>query len=544
MRETRFLQGGDEKDIAAETKPDDTSGLGTSCPKGAMTNAGWNAFFSFFDGVISFFLIPLLIHYLGVQQFGILLLMWSITGILGLANFGLGEATLRYVAYHYGDGNMSGVNRVLDSTVSFYVVVCTVLSVVVFAAAPTFVVLLKIPAGEHRLVGWLLRLSALVFFLGTVSRAIGAIPMALQRYDISSKVNIGQGIVRSVGYILLVISKYGILHLVIWDVVTCIGTLCVQSVVARNLLPGIKLMPSFSFKGLREIVSYSISSFLTYGFLVMYRESGKLALGTHLGPSSVAYLGTPDNVAQRIYGVIVSGSETLMPKFSANRDSTVAQSLLLKGTWISLALSILFFIPLAVFMPDFLRLWINPGFARESAAVGQLLALSIIPQGAFVTAATFFRGTDKPWIVTIVIAFAGIGTLLFSVILIPAHGVLGAGYAYFVGSIPWLVGLFYGFYFMFGSSSVIPLMRFVGLPLLLAGVAFTFGIAIRGWFHEVNWFGLFALGGLFAGSIGLLLFGIDWVLGGESPSKQLLERIHSVRQIDALRRRINLLKAR
>jgi len=528
----------------AETKADDTSGLVNLRPKSAMTNAGWNAFFSIFNGVISFFLIPLLIHYLGIQQFGILLLMWSITGILGLANFGLGEATLRYIAYHYGDRDISGVNRVLGSTLSFLVVICAVLSVVVFAAAPIFVVLLKIPASEHRLVGWLLRFSALVFFLGTISRAIGTIPMALQRYDISSKINIGQGIVRSGGYILLVISKYGILHLVIWDVVTCLGTLCVQSVVARNLLPGVKLMPSFSFKGLREIVSYSISSLLTYIFLVIYRESGKLVLGTNLGPIPVAYLGTPDNVAQRIYAVIVSGSETLMPRFSANRDPKVAQSLFLNGTWISLGLSILFFVPLAVFMPDFLRLWINPEFARESAAVGQFLALSIILQGTFVTAATFFRGTGKPWIVTIVIAIAGVGTFLLSVILIPAYGVLGVGYAYFIGSIPWLVGLFYGWYFMFGSSSVIPLVRVVGLPLLLAGGAFAFGTAFRGWFNEVNWFGLFGLGGLFAGSIGLILFGIDWVLGGESPSKQLLERIYSVRQIDALSRRINLLKDR
>ena len=531
-----------EKILAA--KMTGTTGVEISRPKGAMTNAGWSAFFTIVNGVTSFFLIPILIHYLGVQQFGILLLMWSITGILGIANFGLGEASLRYVAYHYGDGDISGINRVLDSTLSFYVVVCAAISVVVFAAAPTFVELLKIPAGEERLVGWLLRLSALVFFLGTVSRAIGAIPMALQRYDISSKINVGQGIVRSAGYILLVISKFGILHLVIWDVATCLGALCVQSVVARNLLPGVKLMPSFSFKGLREIVGYSISSFLTYIFLVVYRESGKLVLGTHLGPSPVAYLGTPDNVAQRIYAVIVSGTETLMPRFSANRDPKVAQSLFLNGTWISLALSILFFVPLAVFMPDFLRLWINPEFARESAAVGQLLALSIILQGTFVTAATYFRGTGKPWIVTIVIAFAGIGTLLLSLILIPAYGVLGVGYAYFIGSIPWLVGLFYGWYFMFGSSSLISLMRVVGLPLLLAGGAFTFGTAFRGWINEVNWFGLFAYGGLFAGSLGLLLFSIDWILGGESPSRHLLERIYSVRQFDSLRRRIILLKAR
>ncbi len=48
---------------------------------------------------------------MGPAQYGILLLVWSVTGILGVLQFGFGEATLRYVAYHYGEGNISGVNR-------------------------------------------------------------------------------------------------------------------------------------------------------------------------------------------------------------------------------------------------------------------------------------------------------------------------------------------------------------------------------------------------------------------------------------------------
>jgi len=316
-----------------EVKPTFASRAVNSRPKGAMTNAGWNGLFTLWSGVISLLLTPLLIHHLGVPQYGILLLIWSITGILGLANFGLGEATLRYVAYHYGDGNLTGVNRVFGSTLSFYAVTCLILSVVLFAFSPILVTLLKIPTEEHQLVGWLLRLSALVFSLGVVSRAFGAIPMALQRYDISSKINIGQSVVRSIGYILLVISKFGLVHLILWDIVTYIGTLCVQVTVIRKLSPGVRLLPSFSFRGLREIIGYSMYSFLTYLFYMMFRESGKLMLGRYLGPSPVAYLGTPDNVSQRIHMLVSSSGETLLPRFSANRDPMVTRSLFLNGTW-------------------------------------------------------------------------------------------------------------------------------------------------------------------------------------------------------------------
>jgi O-antigen/teichoic acid export membrane protein len=515
----------EHKNISAVTKPENPSGLGDSRPKGAMTNAGWNAFFTLWSIAISFLLAPVLIHFLGTAQYGILLLVWSITGILGIASFGLGEATLRYVSYHYGDRDLPGVNRVFGSTLSFYAVVCAVIAAVLFVAAPTVAAFLKIPASEHRLVGWLLRLSAVVFSLGIFSRAFGAIPMALQRYDISSKINIGQSVVRSVGYILLVVYRFGILHLVIWDVATYICTLAVQVAVIRKLAPGVRLLPSFSFRGLREIIGYSVYSLLTYVFYTMFRESGKLVLGRYLGTSPVAYLGTPDNVAQRVHMLVASSSETLLPRFSANRDPKVARALFLGGTWAALAVSIVFFIPMVVLMPDFLRLWINPQFSLESAAVGQLLALSYITQGAYAPTATYFRGIGRPWAVSIVLFFAGIGTLLAGILLVPAYGVLGAGYAYLIGSAAHFLGLLCGWFYIFGRSSMSGLMRSVGMPLLLAGVAFALESAIRGRFPEVNWIGLFTLGGLFVGITTLLVIGVDWVIGGDSPSKRLFERI-------------------
>lgn len=534
----------DDKEATATTSTNNAPSATNWRPKGVLTNASWNGFFTLWSIAISFLLTPILIHYLGTEQYGVLLLIWSITGVLSIANLGLGEATLRYVAYHYGNNDVNGVNRVFGATLSFYVVICFVISGIMMAAAPAIASLLNISSNEYNSVHWPIRLSALVFSLGIISRAFGAIPMALHRYDISSKINILQSVIRSIGYFLLVMTKFGILHLVLWDIATLLGTLLVQVSVIRKLAPEVKLIPSYSFRGFQEILGYSIFSLLTTVFLTIYRESGKLLLGRYIGPSSVAYLGTPDNVEQRIYTVIVSGSETMMPRFSSNRDPEVAKTLFLNGTWAALAVSIIFFIPIAVLMPDFLRLWINPEFARESAEVAQLLAVSYITQGTFVLPATFFRGTGKPWIVTAVLALAGIGTLLFSVVLIPIHGVLGIGYAYFFSSIIWPLGLFYGWFKIFKASSVAPLVRLVILPLVLSGVAFLVGNSVRGWFSEVTWFGLFALGGFLAGFTAALLLGTDLVLGGDSPSKQFLKRIGQARKLNTLFRYFSFGRAR
>ena len=67
-----------------------------TAPKpGAATNAAWNAFSTLANIVISFVIAPLLIYKLGVAQYGILLLIWSLTGILSLVGFGFARFNFR-----------------------------------------------------------------------------------------------------------------------------------------------------------------------------------------------------------------------------------------------------------------------------------------------------------------------------------------------------------------------------------------------------------------------------------------------------------------
>jgi O-antigen/teichoic acid export membrane protein len=503
--------------------------------RGAMTNAAWNAFSTLWSIVISFVVAPLLIHNMGTDHYGILLLFWSVTGILGLMGFGFGEATLRYMAHYFGEGSLSGVNRVMGATLSFYLVVCVVVCGGLFVAAPAVSGLFNIAPEDRHLMGWLVRLAAVVFALRAVTLTYAAVPMALHRYDISSKINVIQNVVRSGGYILLAVLGFGLLHLVIWDVLTQFGTLCVQAGVVRRLSPGLRLTPSLSFRGLREILGFSVFSFLTYLFFTVHREAAKVLLGNQFGPTQVAYFGTPDNVAQRIQVVVSSGSETLMPRFSANRDVTRARTLFKNGTWASLVVSLVLFLPLVVLMPDFLRLWISPEFALESAAIGQLVALSYIFQGAYAPAATYFRGIGRPWLVTVIMILAALVTILFSVLLMPVYGVMGVGYAYLLGSLPSLLGLVHCWIHLFGRSSATGLLRAVALPVLMTGIAFALEHKVRGYFGPLTWFDLFALGGSYVVLTGILVVGADWILGGaDATSKEFLAKVRASEKLNAI----------
>lgn len=516
------------------------SGANRSQPRGALSNAAWNAFATLFSITITFLLAPLLIHYMGTDQWGLLLLVWSVTGVLGMANFGVGEATLRYVAHYLADGDMAGVNRVLGSTLTFYASVCALASGVLFATAPMVANWFKVPTDGQYPVDWLLRLAALLFSFGMIANAYRSIPMAMHRYDISSRIGLGQSVVRSLGIILLVVAGLGVVHVVIWEVLVALLMLSVHVCVARRLLPGVRWMPSMSFAGIREIFGYSVFSFVTHIFLTVYREAGKLILGNRVGTASVAYLGTPDSIAHRLHTVVVSGIETLMPRFSASRDPESMKTLLVTSTWAAVTCGVVLYLPLAVLMPDFLRLWINPEFARESAGVGQLLALSFIAPSGFAPIATLFRGMGKPVFVTLVMAAAGAAVLVTTLLLVSSHGPLGVGYGYVLSAVAWLGGLMGGWLYLYGLRSLSLLLRVAGLPLLL-GCALGVGqVAFRGWWGEPGWIGLFVVGSAFAGVNAVVILGVDRALGGDSPAEHVLGRVLQSKRVVTLRRRIGM----
>jgi O-antigen/teichoic acid export membrane protein len=508
--------------------------------RGAMNNAGWNAFGTLFNIAITFLLAPVLIHYLGTDQWGLLLLVWSVTGVLGMANFGVGEATLRFIAHYLAEKDMAGVNRVLGATLTFYISVCLVVSAGLFAATHIVVQWVKVPTESQYPVESLLRLSALLFSLGMLSNAYRSIPMAMHRYDISSRIGLGQSVLRSAGILVLIVVGAGVVHVVWWEVVLTLAYLGYQIRVARKLLPDLRWLPSMSFTGLREIFGYSVFTFLTHVFLTIYREVGKLVLGHKVGPTSVAYLGTPDSVAYRLHMIVVSGVETLMPRFSASRDPEKTRALLVTATWSAVFCGMVLYLPLAVLMPDFLRLWINPEFARASAATGQLLAISFVAPAAFAPIATLFRGIGRPAFVTAVMVAAGAAVLLSTLWLVSSHGPAGVGYGYVFSGVAWLGGLIIGWLQLYGLRSAGLLVRVAGLPIILGAGLGLAQAAFRHWWGELGWMGLFLLGAAFAGVNAVSLLGADCALGGDSPARQVLERVLQSERVLSLRRRFGL----
>lgn len=493
-------------------------------PKGLLTNALWSSGYVVSTMVLSFLITPILIRHLGKASYGVLLLIWSVSGVLGTLNLGLGEATLRYVARHFGRNDLQGVNRVFDAVLSLFSIVCSAILLSVFVGAEAIAVWLNTPPELTETVSWLLRLSALSIAVSIITSLFGAVPLALQRYDINSKITMGSSIVRSLGYIALAAAGLDIVSIVVWDLIITLIVFCLIVTAARRLIPQLQFMPTFRFGGLREVIGYSIFSFLTYFLHKLHRESGKLMLARYAGPIPVVHLATPDNVVQRFHEVIASGIEATLPRFSA-ASSDEAERLYWATTWTGLALSIVVFVPVMALAPAFLSLWIDAEFASHSGFVAQLLALYLISQGGFSAPAAYFRGVGKPWIVTGVIFGSLVITIASGLILVPDHGAIGAAYAYLAGSAAPFLGMCLGSVYAFGAKAIPKMLRTIGVAIVAGAFALAVSLYAVSQIHEFTWFLLVGLVVTLGSVTTVFVFGSDAAFGGENKaSLQLLRK--------------------
>ena len=496
-------------------------GLGTgvaeitrSKPKSLLTNALWNLFPTVWAVGVGFVLTPLLIGHIGTDHYGLYVLVMSISGLMGIMNLGLGEATLRYVAYYYARDDLAGINRIVGATFSVFTVMGVLGWAILFFGAPRMAGLLALSAADVQLGVALLRLTAINFAVLLVSGAYSPIPRALQRYDVNTQVGLVQSALLAAGTVVIILSGWGIYRLVLWSVVTTLLTQVINIVVVRRMIPRIRLRPLPSREGLREVFGHGVFSLINNVLYIIWTQADRLLLGMLVGPAAVAYLTVPQNLAFRGSGAVISAGDVLFPRFSATEDVQEGTRLFLDATWITLCATIVIFVPMTLLLPDFLRLWVGPEFARQSAWVGQVIAFGSIVRGAFVPYVNLFGGGGKPQYQAAANLAIGLTSLALNLLLIPRFGLAGAGYSYVATTVWGFAAVVFAWKGVLHMGSVRPLGRAVALPTGLAVVALVLGALLRSSVADPGWIGLFALGAILMTGTAALVVATEWSLGG------------------------------
>ncbi len=401
-------------------------------PKSLLSSAAWNIVAMVIIGLVGFVTVPIVVRAIGESDYGLYLLVGSIGGFATLLDLGMGEATLKFTAQYYARGDIRGVNRVVGATLSIYAVTGIVGGAIIIGGAPWIVRLLRLEPRQLALAADLVRWSGLAFVLWVVAGAVRTMPDATQRYDIAGKVRIVMAVIQGVAVVAAVKLGYGVTGLVVWMVANSLLNIIVAVVIAKMLVPGLHPWPRPTREGLREVFGYGVFSSVNQVIGTISMQADRLILGAFFGTAEIAILEVPKGFLLRGVGVFSAAGAALFPRFSAMKEGPAMRDLFLNSTWALLCFSLVLFVPTMVVLPEFLRLWMGPEFAAQSATVSQIIAASMALQGAFVPIFGLLKGTARVhWLMIIYIVTSGV-SLGAAVVLIPIFGVMGGGYRQWV----------------------------------------------------------------------------------------------------------------
>jgi len=396
--------------------------------RGLARNAisNWTAFL--YVAGVSFFLSPFIVKHLGATQYGVWSLLVALVGYLGLLDFGVRGAVTRYIAKHHAISDTPAASSIATGALVLFSgagVVAILLAAVLAVLSP---MLFHIPPELAGTAKEVLVVGGFTIATTLVSAVFGGVVTGLERFDVSSGIEILITTVRTVGVIVALEQGYGLSALAYVHLTTSIAYGLLAWYAVRRLYPELKFDFRQPLRGpIRTILSFSawLSIIHVLAMLIYYTDA--LVIAVVLPISAVAVFAIAGNLCE--YASKVSGalSKMMTPRVSALTSvgaSNIGEAVLSTARLATLAstpIAMTFFIR----GESFIGMWMGAEFGPSSGAVLRVLSIMVWLGGARAVTSSAIIGANRHR--TLIPSFIAEALLNLGLSIVLAHviGVVG-----------------------------------------------------------------------------------------------------------------------
>jgi O-antigen/teichoic acid export membrane protein len=468
---------------------------------------------------------PVYLHYLGVAQYGISVLLNTTIAPLGLLNMGMGQAAIKFMAEAHARHQPKEANGYLQAT---FVTTAAlgglgVIALILAAHLLTSRVFHISPAAQHEAllaVPW----AALTWLLFQLRGQLISVPSALQRYSISSVGTTVSGAFSMGAGLVSLWMGGGLVTLMQVRCASVLFTAVVWFFIARHIMPELTLRPCLNRQAFSKCMNFGVWQMVGAVGGVASNQGDKALLGMYVSDIAVGLFAVPQTIVDTAYSLINRAADVLLPAVSeidaaAGRGRSFEVAL--RAGWILSLIATMVMGCIAVMGNDLLRLYVGRSIEMASGRLLVIIALTAVASSGSVAINQFLLGIADTKMTAFLAIASGIVVVGFGILLIPRFGLQGAALSDVAAillvrpcvqqvvwrrhgtAIPWAVFASY----MYGPAVI-------GIPLSLALRAIRNAIP---W--ESGWAGLALCSVLSCGVIvvGVLLF--DRLLPGSAQRK-------------------------
>ncbi len=347
---------------------------------------------------LAFFTAPYIVHHLGVDLYGVLVLVGLTTSYFGLVELGLGQASIKFLAESYHRNDRAEVARVFWTSVLCYLFMGCIGAATIVGFTPLLIRILNFPPTLTQVTTRVFLVSAIGLLITMQAGVASSVPRALERFDISSKLGAALAITQSLVSVSLLYLGFSLLGLVVGSVVIQFLGLTAYWLVIRSIDPGLG-RPVFDLPTLKRLIRFGgfVTVSQVVGPLLVHLE--KFIMGGILSLSLVAYYTVPYNLVWTLTMLPSAIAVVLFPTFArlnaAGQSGRVAEIFLRSTKFIFASLLPVAFM-LAFYSSEFLRAWMGADFAAQSSIVLKILAFAVVINAVAWPAFQLLQAFGKP----------------------------------------------------------------------------------------------------------------------------------------------------
>jgi len=376
---------------------------------------------------------PYILSKLGSEKYGIWSIVNSFIGIMGVFNFGIGDASIKYVSDYHSKNDKENLQSVIENAVFIYIIICVLIFLTGFFAFPVIIGIFKIPAQYKNITILIIRISTISCIFNILTTNLFAFLKGIQIFKESGKIILLRESIRTSCIITLLHFGFGLIGMAIANLTGLfVGLLCVLFAI-KKFLPESILLPKFKRTTFNRIFGFSIYSFINTILTAIKSNIGNVFISRYLGVSFVPYFSIPYSIYSQLISISGTITAVLFPLFSSlkalDKKSQTMKIYFCSNKVISFIAGLTATIGW-LFSDKLLMIWLGSDFSNNSAIGLIILFLMAAIIMTNTVSYNYILGSGDIRFLTYIHGFICLCIFISAFFMIPRWGLLGSVLSY------------------------------------------------------------------------------------------------------------------
>jgi O-antigen/teichoic acid export membrane protein len=232
---------------------------------------------------------PIILSFITLEEYGLWAVAFIFIMYIGLADSGVSNVYVRFVARFHNENNLDGINRLVSTGIITLFAIGSILLFAVWLTLPVTLELLNIPEAQSKTAGHLILGVVAIFLLDMSLGAHAYLLHGLQLIAKERKIAMISFLIEPLFILLFLYMEMGVYALLTAFLVRYLWSMTAQIITARKVLPSLQVRPwLFDRAMLRLFYGYgtAVQGSQILGIILISMD--RILPATLLGPKAVA----------------------------------------------------------------------------------------------------------------------------------------------------------------------------------------------------------------------------------------------------------------